>query len=78
MDLLATNTLFSLVLKHLYYPFTDDDGDNDGDDTDEDGVDIHNCGSDSCQDCLIIVYVLGAFLNPSHILDFRLRDRGNL
>ena len=33
MDLLATNTLFSLVLKHLYYPFTDDDGDDGGDDT---------------------------------------------
>ena len=33
MDLPATNTLFSLVLKHLYYPFTDDDGDDGGDDT---------------------------------------------
>ena len=32
MDLLATNTLFSLVLKYLYYPFTDDAGDDAGDD----------------------------------------------
>ena len=46
MDLLATNTLFSLVLKYLYYPFTDDAGDDAGDAGDDD-----NSGVSSCSRC---------------------------
>ena len=38
MDLLATNTLFSLVLKYLYYPFTDDAGDDAGDGAGDDAM----------------------------------------
>ena len=85
MDLLTTNTLFSSVLKLLYYPFTGDDSDDGGDDvmmtmvtmmvmTLMKMVLISITGNDICQYCLIISCVLGAFLNPLHTLYHRLRD----
>ena len=85
MDLLTTNTLFSSVLKLLYYPFTGDDSDDGGDDVMMTMVTmmvmilmkmvlISITGNDICQYCLIISCVLGAFLNPLHTLYHRLRD----